>query len=77
MSKTSLELLAARVLKLPIPDKLRFAARVLEETNDIRMACAVMQRALDELHLSELLGQNEPRKSAGMRDDGPEERPVD
>jgi hypothetical protein len=50
------EKLAERVLKLPTPDKLRFAAALLEATNDIKTAAAVIQRALDELHLVDLLG---------------------
>ena len=50
------EQLAQHVLKLSTPDKLRFAAGLLEATNDIKTAAAVVKRALDELQLVELLG---------------------
>jgi hypothetical protein len=56
MSK--LEALADKVLKLSTPNKLRFAAGVLEQTNDVYTAMVIIQRALDELKLVKLLSKD-------------------
>jgi hypothetical protein len=54
---SKLEVLADKVLKLQTPDKLRFAAGLLEQTNDVDTAIVVIQRALDELRLVKFLGK--------------------
>jgi hypothetical protein len=57
MKSSQVKVLADKVLKLQTPDKLRFAAGLLEQTNDVDTAIVVIQRALDELRLVKLLGR--------------------
>jgi hypothetical protein len=49
--------LVDQVLHLSTPDKLRFAAALLVQRNDVALAIAIVRRALDELHLMQTLGQ--------------------
>jgi hypothetical protein len=48
MSK-KLEVLAKRIERMQTPDKLRLAAEILEKTNDVDMALAVISQAVEHL----------------------------
>jgi hypothetical protein len=55
MSK-KLEALAKRIERMQTPDKLRLAAEILEKTNDVDMALAVISQAVEHLMFVQRVG---------------------
>jgi hypothetical protein len=49
--------LAKRIERMPTPDKLRLAAEILEKTNDVDMALAVISQAVEHLMFVKVVGQ--------------------
>ena len=51
-----LQALAQRVERLQTPDKLRLAAMILEKTNDVDLALAVISQAVEHLMFVKRVG---------------------
>jgi hypothetical protein len=56
MTRPQLEALGKRIERLQTPDKLRLAAMVLEQTNDVDMALAVIGQAVEHLMFVKRVG---------------------